>query len=133
MTGLLDLHLDQVEDPIPVPGEESYELKITSAQIAPSKSSDRNLIKVSYDIVGHAEAQAVFDNMSLPTKEDDEKNVAFFLQNLKKFCVAFGLDLKDPGEPPTWKGLTAWNILKQKKNEQSGEMENQIGRWEKKK
>ena len=133
MSGLLDYHLDQVEDPVAVPGGESYELKITSAQIAPSKSSDRNLIKVSYEIVGHAEAQAVFDNMSLPMKTDSEKNTAFFLQNLKKFCIAFGLNLKDPGEPTTWKGLTAWNILKQAPNEQSGEIENSIGRWEVKK
>ena len=133
MSGLLDLHLDKVADPVAVPGGESYELKITSSKIAPSKSSDRNLIKVSYEIIGHPTASAVFDNMSLPMAGDDEKKVYFFQMNLKKFCQAFGLDLKDPGNPGDWVGLTAWNTLKQGENEQTGEIENNIGRWDIKK
>jgi len=133
MSGLLDLHLDKVEDPVAVPTGETYELKITSAKVAPSKSSDRDLIKVSYEIIGHPTAQAVFDNMSLPMKGDDEKKVYFFQMNLKKFCQAFGLDLADPGNPTDWVGLTAWNNLKLEENEQTGEMQNNIGRWEVKK
>ncbi len=128
MSSLMDMHLDKVKDPIVVPAGE-YELKITSAKIEPSKSSDRDLIKIAYKILDQPEAQAVFDNMCFPIKGDTEDTVYFFQLQIKKFCQAFGLDLTNPGEPPEWKGLTAWNNLKQEPNDQTGDIQNTIGTW----
>jgi hypothetical protein len=132
MSDLLSLHLDKVKDPEVVPAGE-YELRISSAKIDQSKSSDRKVLKVVYDIVDESNAQSVFDNMAFPIPSDDEKTQNFMLQNIKKFCLAFGLDLKNPGDPSEWKGLTAFNNLQQGKNEQTGDLENTTGRWQERK
>lgn len=129
MSSLLDLHLDEVEDPTVVPGGEEYQMRITSAQVAPSKSSDRDVIKVSCSIVDNPTAKTVFINMALPLK-DDEKSTAYMLKlQVKQFMEAFGLDLSNPGEASEWKGLEAWAVLKTRSNEKTGDEENQVARW----
>ncbi len=129
MSSLLDLHLDDHPDPTIVEGNEEYQLQITSIQQAPSKSSDRNLIKASFTILDRPEALPIFHNFSLPMEGDPEKNVFFFKTQLKQFIQAQGLDVKKPGDPEGWKGNEFWAFVKAGKNEQSGADENSIARF----
>lgn len=128
MSNLLDLHLDKVEDPIIVPGGEEYELRILDAKIAPSKSSDRDVVKVMCEVVDNPTAKPVFVNMALPLKDDDAKKTYTLSLQIKQFFQAFDINLKSPGEPETWKGQTGWAFMKVDTME-SGEEVNQVGRW----
>jgi hypothetical protein len=129
MDSLLDLHLDQVPDLVPVPGNEQYQLRVTSAAVGQSASSERQLIKVALKVLGHPEAQTVFENFSLPIPSDPPDHVDMFKRNLKNFITACGIDPKNPGKPEDWQGAEPFAILKLKTNEKSGAEENKVGRW----
>lgn len=128
MSSLLDLHLDKVQDPIVVQGGEEYELKVLDAKIAPSQSSDRDVIKVMCEIIDHPTAKPVFVNMALPLKDDDEKKTYTLSLQIKQFFQAIDVEVADPGEPETWKGQTGWAFLKVRTLD-NGEEVNEVGRW----
>lgn len=132
MSSLLDLHLDKVEDPTVVPGGEEYELRILDAKVAPSKSSDRDVIKVMLEVVDNPTAKPVFVNMAVPSKDDDERKTYSMSLQIKQFMQAFDIDLKNPGDPAEWKGKTAWAWLNIGEN-QNGDEQNEVGRWIQKK
>jgi hypothetical protein len=125
---LLDLHLDEVLEPSLVqPGE--YELKITGAQIVPSKSSSREILKVTCDINEMPGAQPVYLNLSLPLDTDAPNTKYFMKLNLKHFLEAFGLTPSDPGNPPEWRGLTGWGMVVQKENKETGLVSHDVSKW----
>jgi len=129
MSNLLDLHLGDVQDPTIVPGGEEYELRIVDASIAPSKSSDRNLIKAMLEVIDHPTAKPIFVNFPLPGKKEEKKTEYILKLRIKDFLRAFGIDVADPGNPAEWKGMTAWAVLKETKREETGEETNDVARW----
>jgi hypothetical protein len=134
MSGLLDLHLDKIPDPTTVPGGEEREVKIVSAKIAPSKSTEgRDVVKVVVTIVDEPTAKSIFENMAIPMKGDSEQAVYMMSLRLKQFFKAIDVDPADPGEPGSWKGLTGWAFVGLGTNDLSGEEENKVGRWIEKK
>lgn len=124
---LLDLHLDQVEDQVPVPGGEEYQLKIVSGKVNPSKDGARSVLQVGFEILDHPTAQSVFEHYSFPNESDEDKTVYMMKLNLKQFMQAFGIDPGNPGNPEDWKGLTAWAFLKM--DEYDGRPMNRVSRW----
>lgn len=125
---LLDLHLDQVEEPSLVdPGE--YELTIKQAVVVPSKSSSRDILKITCEINDLPGAQPVYLNLSFPCSTDPDSTVYFMKLNLKRFMEAFGIDTTDPGNPPDWIGLTAWGMVTQKENKENGNISHDVSKW----
>lgn len=131
LQSLLDMHLDEVEDPTTVPGGEEYELKINSAKLKPSKSSERTLLEVGFDIIDHATSLPVFANMSFPLADDETKTAYSLKLNIKQFMQAFGIDVANPGDPAEWKGETGWAFLKI--SEYEGRVRNEVSRYIKRK
>jgi len=127
---LLDLHRDAVPDPHVVAGGEEYQLRITSAKIAKTKTpgSDRMVVKVSCAIEGEPFAKSVFINHSLPTAGDTEGTAYSLKHQLKKFMQCFDIDPANPGRPEDWKGKTGWVILKESKSN-TGEDINKVSTY----
>ena len=137
-TSLLDLHLNELEEPAPVPGGEQYELKVLKAELMRNKNDTRNMIRLIAEIQDQPSAPSVFDYMNLPTKEDTAKAVYMFKKKIKDFCDAVGLDSSDPGTPVEvagsdhltyveWKGLSGFAILEHDTFE--GRESNKIVTW----
>lgn len=112
MPSLLDLHLDKLPDRTIVPGGEEYQLEITKGEIKPSKSSERDVLHVSFKIVDQLNSLPIFEALSLPCEADSEDLAYNFSNSIKEFMLAFGINLKNPGEPSEWKGLVGWAFLK---------------------
>ena len=128
---LLDLHLDQVEDPTTVPGGEEYQLRIVSANMKKSNDGTRDMILVSMQVVDHPTSKSVFENMILPKEGDKDQTVYLSKLRIKQFMQAFGIDTANPGDPSEWVDLTAWGILKL--DEYNGEVNNKVSKWSVKK
>lgn len=111
MGNLIDLHLDDLPDPTTVAPGEEYELKIIGAALAPSKSSERTVLKATLAIQGEAAAKIVFVNHAFPLTTDSNDVAYMMKRNIKDFCLCFGLDPKSPGEPAEWVGLSGFAIL----------------------
>lgn len=130
MQSLLDLHLDEVPDPITVEGGKEYELRITGASLEEAKSgSGRTVLKAVAEVVGVPEAKPIFINHAFPLKEDDNQKKYRMSLSIKQFCQAFDIDHANPGEPDEWVGQTGWVVLKAETNEQTGELQNSVARY----
>jgi len=126
---LLDMHLDKVEDLKVVKAGEEYELQITSAYDSEA-STGRTMFNLSCKIMGQPGTKPVFESFSTPMEGDSEENVDFFKRNVKKALQAFKLKplaADAEGKYPTYKGATAWAILKT--GEYQGEPKNEVARW----
>jgi len=128
---LLDLHLDQVEDPTTVPGGEEYQLRIVSAQMKKSNDQTRDMLLVGLQIVDHPASKSVFENLILPKEGDKEQTVYLSKLRIKHFMQAFGIDPANPGDPSDWVDKTAWGVLKLE--EYNGEVNNKVSKWSVKK
>lgn len=128
---LLDLHLDQVEDPTTVPGGEEYQLRIISADMKKSNDQTRDMILVGMQIVDNPTSKTVFENMILPKEGDKDQTVYLSKLRIKQFMQAFGIGLSDPGELSSWVDRTAWAVLKL--DEYQGQVSNKVAKWSVKK
>lgn len=131
LQSLLDMHLDEMEDPTTVPGGEEYQLKISSAKLKPSKTSERTVLEVVFDIIDHESAIPIFENMAFALKDDEKKTSYSLRQNIRSFMQAFSIDLGNPGDPSEWKGLEGWAFVKM--DEFQGQPCNRVSRYIKRK
>ena len=122
---LLDLHLDDVPDPMVVPAGE-YQIRIGTAELAPSKSSDRTVLKAVCSVLGEEGAKPVFINHAFPLKEDDKGKTYNMKTQIKNFCRAFGVSFDS--EPVDWKGAEAFVILDEQED-QNGNPINTVRRY----
>ncbi len=124
MTSLLGLHLDKLPEKEIVPGGSEYQLQIMKGSIKPSKSSEREVIHLAYKILDHKTAPPVMETLCLPIDSDAEDLTYNFQDAIRNFMVAFGIDLKNPGDPievtegqnkvkvfQDWKGKEGWAFL----------------------
>jgi hypothetical protein len=127
MESLLDLHLASVEDPVVLPGGEEYQLLVISAEVKPSKSSDRTILQVGFEVVDNPTAKTIFESMAFPTESDEKKTQYMMKLRIKQFLQAIGIDPANPGDPESWKGETGWAFVKAE--EYNGEPVNRVSRW----
>lgn len=124
MTSLLGLHLDKLPERVIVPGGDEYQLQIMKGSIKPSKNSDREVIHIAFKILDHPTAPPVMETLCLPVDSDTEDLQFNFSDQIRDFMLAFGINLKNPGEPievteglnkvkifKEWKGLEGWAFI----------------------
>lgn len=131
---MLDLHLNEVEDPKVLPRDE-YELEVSKAELKPSNDERRMVLHLIFNVVDNPGAQSVFEYLSYPIEEDKDNTIYMMSLSLKHFGQAFGIDLdvlsnlpNEPDEALSFKGETGWAYLKVAKD-QNGEKVNQIGKY----
>lgn len=125
--GVLDnLDLDNVPE-LGAVAEGEYELRIVDAGDYTSKTSGQAMIRVVLEIVGEANAEALYHYLTLPQFDDDEKRKNGKLRRIKEFLSAFGIDQKS--EYADWNGSTAWALLSANPDDRDGRLRNDVKRF----
>lgn len=131
---LLDLHLNDVEDPEILPAGE-YEVQISKAELKPSKDEKRMVLHIIYNVVDNPKAQSVFEYLCYPVTEDAENTIYMMSLNLKHFGQAFEIDLDTLSNLPdnsdeaiNFKGKTGWAYLKRAKDNNDNDV-NQVSKY----
>jgi len=83
----IEVNLQDVKEPKPVPGGKRYALTIAEAEFR----EEKNDIRISIGIDDHLDAPNVSHYCSLPKAEDEEGKAAFKARMLKRFLVAFNI------------------------------------------
>lgn len=116
---LLDMNFDDAVEPTVVdPGE--YKIRIVDVKVAENKSGNPYVLP-RFEIPDEPTAKEFTKYMGLPHDDMNEKQLNSAKFNMKKFCLAFGIDPAAPGEPDDWKGLEGWALLGVEENDEYGD------------
>ena len=127
MSEFMDLHLDNVQDPEPVPGGEQYQLRIGKAEMKRNEKDTRNMIVIMFSIVDNPTAPPIMEYLNLPCKEDAENTVYMFKLRIKDFCRSFNIELGNEPDFSEWKGLEGWAFIKTE--EYKGKPQNKVSKF----
>ena len=84
----------QIPDAVP---EGEYELLIEDVTEVEREEERRTDLRVRMSVIGHPEAESVFENLIGIAPEDDEKKMKFKLRRIRGFLEAFGIDFEAGG------------------------------------
>lgn len=133
-------NLEDATDPTILPDGE-HEVRISKLSKKLSRGGNLMLVAV-LEPINEPLAQSIFERMSMPNESHNARTQNFMLNNIKKFCQCFGLDLGtmnahlqeplpdgvDEVELPEAAGATAWVMVGTEKSDDYGER-NKVKSW----
>jgi hypothetical protein len=123
----LDFDLNDVPALDVVPAGEEYKLRITSCEMKISSKGNPG-IQVRLDIPSAPASKDISHWINLPDASTDEKKKIRQLNQVKEFCLCFGLDLSRPEFGDNLVGSTGWALLDVEEDDTYGE-QNRVKRF----
>jgi len=120
MSSLLDIDVDDAQEPKVVPADEEYELRIIDAKTDTNKDGNPYLLP-RFEVVGEPLAKDFTKYLGLPHEEMDAKQLNRAKWALKNYLECFGLPTAGQLVVGDMVGSTGWGILGVEDNEQYGE------------
>lgn len=117
---MLDMNLNDAQEPTVVPAGEEYKIRILTVKVDNDKNNQPYMLP-TFEVPDVAASKSFTKFLRIPNESLDAKKMNSAKWQIKLFLECFGMDPGRPFNPEELTGLTGWAILGIEEDEEYGD------------